>query len=159
MTTEKVSQEEFVESNDMLRQTKDKINCCIAKYLNYELTNQYNETYEENINISISEYTYHSSDSTFPDIFEKEYLEKFENLIHDEKFIDSKNIFIQWIGENRGHLPGMVLNQYKVPIQSNIDSLKNVISLDLVDSDENEKFKDLLNEYLDFENEFIENLI
>ena len=108
ITTEKVSQEEFVESNEMLRQTKKKINCCIAKYLNYELTNQY---------------------------------------------------FIQWIGENRGHLPGMVLNQYKVPIQSNIDSLKDVISLDMVDSDENEKFKDLLNEYLKFENEFLENLI
>ena len=100
-----------------------------------------------------------SSKGSFDDIFEKEYLEKFENLIHDEKFVDSKNIFIQWIGENRGHLPGMVLNQYKVPIQSNIDSLKNVISLDLVDSDENEKFKDLLNEYLKFENEFLENLI
>ena len=42
ITTEKVSQEEFVESNEMLRQTKKKINCCIAKYLNYELTNQYN---------------------------------------------------------------------------------------------------------------------
>ena len=41
ITTEKVSQEEFVESNEMLRQTKKKINCCIAKYLNYELTNQY----------------------------------------------------------------------------------------------------------------------
>ena len=54
ITTEKVSQEEFVESNEMLRQTKKKINCCIAKYLNYELTNQYNETYEENINITIS---------------------------------------------------------------------------------------------------------
>ena len=133
ITTEKVSQEEFVESNEMLRQTKKKINCCIA----------------------IS----HSSDSSFDDIFEKEYLEKFENLIHDEKFVDSKNIFIQWIGENRGHLPGMVLNQYKVPIQSNIDSLKDVISLDMVDSDENEKFKDLLNEYLKFENEFLENLI
>ena len=133
--TEKVSQEEFVESNEMLRQTKKKINCCIAKYLNYELTNQYNETYEENINISVTEYISHSSKDSFDDIFEKEYLEK-------------------W-----GHLPGMVLNQYKVPIQSNIDSLKNVISLDLVDSDENEKFKDLLNEYLDFENEFIENLI
>ena len=143
----------------MLRQTKNKINCCIAKYLNYELTNQYNETYEENINIGIMEYISHSSNSSFSDIFEKEYLEKFENLIHDEKFVDSKNIFIQWIGENRGHLPGMVLNQYKVPIQSNIDSLKNVISLDMVDSDENEKFKNLLNEYLDFEKEFLENLI
>jgi len=159
IVVEKVSQEEFVESNEMLRQTKKKINCCIAKYLNYELTNQYNETYEENINITITEYISHSSDSSFDDIFEKEYLEKFENLIHDEKFVDSKNIFIQWIGENRGHLPGMVLNQYKVPIQSNIDSLKNVISLDMVDSDENEKFKDLLNEYLKFENEFLENLI
>jgi hypothetical protein len=29
----------------------------------------------------------------------------------------------------------------------------------MVDSDENEKFKDLLNEYLDFEKEFLENLI
>jgi hypothetical protein len=29
----------------------------------------------------------------------------------------------------------------------------------MVDSDENEKFKDLLNEYLDFENEFLENLL
>ena len=53
----------------------------------------------------------------------------------------------------------MVLNQYKVPIQSNVDNIRNIISLDLVESDENKKFIDLLNEYLNFENEFLENLI
>ena len=80
-------------------------------------------------------------------------------MMHDEKLIESKNIFIQWIIENRGHLPGMVLNQYKVPIQMNIDNLKNMISLELANNDENKKFKNLLNDYLNFENEFLENLI
>lgn len=159
ITVEKVSQDEFVESNDILRQTKDKINYCIAKYLNNELTNQFNEKYDENIDIDISEYISSSLNSSFDGNLGDDYLENIENLLHDEKFIDSKNIFIQWIVENRGHLPGMVLNQYKVPIQSNVENLKSMLSLDLGQSDENEKFKNFLNEYLNFENEFIENLI
>lgn len=159
IAVEKVSQEEFVESNDILRQTKDKINYFIAKYLNNELTNQFNGKYDENIDISISEYISSSLNSSFDDSFEKNDLENIEKLLYDEKFINSKNIFIQWIAENRGHLPGMVLNQYKVPIQGNVENLKNILSLDLVQRDENDKFKSLLNEYLNFENEFMENLI
>ena len=159
ITLEKVSQEEFVESNDILRQTRDKINYCIAKYLNNQLTIQYNEKYDEIIGFDLSEYISHSLNTTFDDDLGEDYIENIENLVHDEKFIDSKNIFIQWIVENRGHLPGMVLNQYKVPIQSNVDILKKIISLDLSQSYENEKFVDLLNEYLNFENEFLENLI
>ena len=58
-----------------------------------------------------------------------------------------------------GHLPGMVLNQYRIPIQANVSNIKNILSLNLAKSDENNKFKDLLNEYLNFENEFLENLI
>lgn len=41
----------------------------------------------------------------------------------------------------------------------NVDILKKIISLGLVDSDENKKLIELLNEYLDFESEFIVNLI
>lgn len=159
ITVEKVSQEEFVESNDNIRLGRDKINYCIAKYLNNELTNQYNEKYGEIVGFDISEYISHNLDNQFGDNFTDDYLENIENLIHDEKFIESKNIFIQWINENRGHLPGMVLNQYKVPIQANVDNLKKILSLDLLESDENKKFKDLINEYLNFENEFLENLI
>ena len=159
ISLEKVSQEEFVESNDILKQTRDKISFCIAKYLNNALTNQYNEKYSEIIGFEISEYISSSLNSTFDNDFTDDFLENLENLIHDEKFMESKNIFIQWIVENRGHLPGMVLNQYKVPIQSNVDNIRNIISLDLVESDENKKFIDLLNEYLNFENEFLENLI
>ena len=159
IAVEKVSGEEFVESNDILKQTRDKINYCIAKYLNNELNNQYNENYGEMIKIDISEYISLNSNSAFDDNFGDNYLDAIDNLIHDEKFIDSKNIFIQWIGENRGHLPGMVLNQYKVPIQMNVDNLKNIIALDLNPSDENNRFVNILNDYLNFENEFIENLI
>ena len=159
ITVEKVSQEEFVKSNDILRETRHKINYCIAKYLNNELKNQYGENYNENIGFSISEYISLNSNNPFDDISDENYLEKIENLIHDESFIDSKNIFIQWIVENRGHLPGMVLNQYNLPIQINITNLKNIISLNLVENDENKKFLSLLNDYLDFENEFLLNLV
>ena len=159
ITIEKVSPEEFVESNDILKQSRDKISYCIAKYLNNELSNQFNEKYEENISFEVSEYISSNLNSAFDDNFGDDYLESIDNLVHDEKFIGSKNIFIQWIIENRGHLPGMVLNQYKVPIQMNVDNLKNILSLDLVESDENKKFVNLLNDYLNFENEFLENLI
>lgn len=156
---EKVSQEEFVESNDNIRFTRDKINHCIAKYLNNELTNQYNENYSEIIDFDINEYISTNLNNPFNDNFSDDELIDIENLLHDEKFIDSKNIFIQWVGENRGHLPGMVLNQYSVPIQNNVYKIKNILSLDLKESDENNKFKNLLNEYLNFENEILENLI
>lgn len=156
---EKVSQEEFVESNDNIRFTRDKINHCIAKYLNNELTNQYNENYSEIIDFDINEYISTNLNNPFNDNFSDDELIDIENLLHDEKFIDSKNIFIQWVGENRGHLPGMVLNQYSVPIQNNVGKIKNILSLDLKESDENNKFKNLLNEYMNFENEILENLI
>lgn len=156
---EKVSQEEFVESNDNIRFTRDKINHCIAKYLNNELTNQYNENYSEIIDFDINEYISTNLNNPFNDNFGDDELIDIENLLHDEKFIDSKNIFIQWVGENRGHLPGMVLNQYSVPIQNNVGKIKNILSLDLKESDENNKFKNLLNEYMNFENEILENLI
>ena len=159
IAVEKVSQEEFVKSNDILRETRHKINYCIAKYLNNELKNQYGENYSENIGFSISEYISLNSNNSFDNISDENYLEKIENLIHDESFIDSKNIFIQWIVENRGHLPGMVLNQYNLPIQINITNLKNIISLNLVENDENKKFLSLLEDYLDFENEFLLNLV
>ena len=159
ITVEKVSQEEFVKSNDILRETRHKINYCIAKYLNNELKNQYGENYNENIGFSITEYISLNSNNPFDDISDENYLEKIENLIHDESFIDSKNIFIQWIVENRGHLPGMVLNQYNLPIQINITNLKSIISLNIVENDENKKFLSLLEDYLDFENEFLLNLV
>ena len=100
-----------------------------------------------------------NSNNPFDDISDENYHEKIENLIHDESFIDSKNIFIQWIVENRGHLPGMVLNQYNLPIQINITNLKSIISLNIVENDENKKFLSLLEDYLDFENEFLLNLV
>ena len=159
ITVEKVSQEEFVKSNDILRETRHKINYCIAKYLNNELKNQFGENYSENIGFSISEYISLNSNNSFDNISDENYLEKIENLIHDESFIDSKNIFIQWIVENRGHLPGMVLNQYNLPIQINITNLKSIISLNIVENDENKKFLSLLEDYLDFENEFLLNLV
>ena len=159
IAVEKISGEEFVESNDILRQTRDKINHCIAKYLNNELNNQYTEKYNKIIDFGITEYISSNLNSTFELKFSDDDLQNIENLLHDEKFIGSKNIFIQWVGENRGHLPGMVLNQYRVPIQFNIDIIKKMISLELDDNDDNRKFKNLLDDYLNFENEFLENLI
>ena len=156
---EKVSQEEFVKSNRILRESRDKINYCITKYLNNELTNQFNEKYDEIVGSDISEYISINSNRTFDVSFSDSYIESIDDLVHNEKFINSKNIFLQWIVENRSHLPGIALNQYKDPIQSNVDGLNSILSLELVENDENIKFKNLLNEYLDFENEFLENLI
>ena len=111
------------------------------------------------VGFDTSEYTSLNSKKQFNDNLDGDALMNFENLLHDDELIDSKNIFIQWIGENRGHLPGMVLNQYRVPIQTNVNNIKSMLSLDLAQTDDNEKFKDLLNEYLNFENEFLEKLI
>ena len=87
---EKVSQEEFLESNDILKQSRDKISYCIAKYLNNELSNQFNEKYEENISFEVSEYISSNLNSAFDDNFGDNYLEAIDTLVHDEKFIESK---------------------------------------------------------------------
>lgn len=159
VNVEKVSQEEFVESNDILKQSRSKINYCVAKYLNNELDIQYNGKYDKIIDISITEYISCSLNNTVYENLSGDCLKNIDKSIHDEKFIESKNIFIQWILENRGILPGSAISQYKDPIQMNVDNLEKLLSLYLVDSEDNKKFINLLNEYLNFENEFLENLI
>ena len=159
ITVEKVSQEEFVESNEKIRTTRDKINLIVAKYLNNELTNQFGESYSENISFDINEYISSSLNSTFDDILDDDYLENLKIVLEDKNYVDSKNIFIQWIGENRGHLPGMILNQYRIPIQVNIDNLEKILNLDLEENENNIEFKNLLKKYLEDEKDFLNVLI
>ena len=159
ITVEKVSQEEFVESNEKIRTTRDKINFIVAKYVNNELINQFGETYSENISFDINEYIFSSLNSTFDDVLDDNYLENLKIVLEDKNYIYSKNIFIQWIGENRGHLPGMILNQYRIPIQVNIDNVEKILNLELEENENNVEFKNLLKKYLEDEKDFLNILI
>ena len=131
----------------------------MAKYLNNELTNQFGESYSENISFDINEYISSSLNSTFDDILDDNYLENLKIVLEDKNYVDSKNIFIQWIGENRGHLPGMILNQYRIPIQVNIDNLEKILNLDLEENENNIEFKNSLKKYLEDEKDFLNVLI
>ena len=131
----------------------------MGKHLNNELTNQFGESYSENISFDINEYISSSLNSTFDDILDDDYLENLKIVLEDKNYVDSKNIFIQWIGENRGHLPGMILNQYRIPIQVNIDNLEKILNLDLEENENNIEFKNLLKKYLEDEKDFLNVLI
>lgn len=153
--TEKVSQEEFVESNQLIQDTSLKINVLISKYLNYSLSNQFNE----NLPLSIREYISSCLNSKVPSDFDDNYLQSLDALLNDEGYKNSINLFLQWIDENRSHLPGLVLNQYMIPHQNNVNMIEEILDLELEKNEDNELFFDLLNKFLISEKEFIERLI
>lgn len=153
ITVKKISQEEFVEANQLMKDMDNKINRFIANYLDYLLSNQYGKEYEENISINVYEYI-----STYLDDEFSNNLDILEELLNNENYIGSKNTFLQWIDENRSHLPGFVLNQYMVPIQKNINDIERILDLEFKGNMETVFFK-LLNDYLNSEKEFLERLI
>lgn len=157
--TEKVSQDEFVESNQLIQDTSLKINVLISKYLDFALTNQFNENYNENLSLSIREYISSYLKSEVASDFNDNYLQSLESLLNDDGYINSINLFLQWIDENRSHLPGLVLNQYMIPHQNNINMIEEILVLELEKNEDNELFFDLLNKFLISEKEFIERLI
>ena len=159
ITLEKVSQEAFVESNELIKETTLKINTLISKYLNYSLTNQFNESYSKNISIEINEYISGFLNSEVSINSNGNCMESFKDLINDEKYIEAKNVFIQWIVENRSILPGSAINQYLIPHQEIIKNIEKILDLNLDDNEENKNFFELLDVYLNSEKEFLENLL
>ena len=153
--TEKVSQEEFVESNQLIQDTSLKINVLISRYLNYSLSNKFNE----NLPLSIREYISSCLNSKVPSDFDDNYLQSLDVLLNDEGYKNSINLFLQWIDENRSHLPGLVLNQYMIPHQNNVNMIEEILDLELEKNEDNDLFFDLLNKFLISEKEFIERLI
>ena len=159
ITVEKVSPEDFVKANESMQETSLKINTLISKYLNYALTNQFNESYDEKIPLLIKGYIISNLNSEVSADFNDNFLESLKALLNDEKYIDSKTTFLQWIAENRSHLPGIALNQYLIPHQESANMIEEILDLDLADSEENRLFIELLNEFLNSEKEFIEGLL
>lgn len=153
--TEKVSQEEFVESNQLIQDTSLKINVLISRYLNYSLSNKFNES----LPLSIKEYISGCLNSEVASDFDDNYLQSLDALLNDEGYKNSINLFLQWIDENRSHLPGLVLNQYMIPHQNNVNRIEEILDLELEKNEDNELFFDLLNKFLISEKEFIERLI
>lgn len=153
--TEKVSQEEFVESNQLIQDTSLKINVLISRYLNYSLSNKFNES----LPLSIKEYISGCLNSEVASDFDDNYLQSLDALLNDEGYKNSINLFLQWIDENRSHLPGLVLNQYMIPHQNNVNMIEEILDLELEKNEDNELFFDLLNKFLISEKEFIERLI
>lgn len=156
---EKVSQEEFVEANQLIIDTNLNINTLFAKYLNYSLSNQFNENYGENISIVIREYISTYQNSEVSNKFNENYLDFIGEILKNEDYGKSVNIFLQWIDENRSHLPGFVLNQYMIPHQNNINNIEEILKLNLEDNDENNLFFDYLKKFLSSEKEFLDRLI
>ncbi|ADC46895.1 hypothetical protein mru_1044 [Methanobrevibacter ruminantium M1] len=154
--TEKVSQEEFVESNQLIQDTSLKINVLISRYLNYSLSNKFNENLPLSI---IREYISSCLNSKVPSDFDDNYLQSLDALLNDEGYKNSINLFLQWIDENRSHLPGLVLNQYMIPHQNNVNRIEEILDLELEKNEDNDLFFDLLNKFLISEKEFIERLI
>lgn len=153
ITVEKISQEEFVEANQLMKDMDNKINRFIANYLDYLLSNQYGKEYEENISINVYEYISGYLDDEFSNN-----LNILDELLNNDDYVNSRNTFLQWIDENRSHLPGFVLNQYMVPIQKNINDIERIIDLDFEGNMQIVFFK-LLNDYLNADKEFLERLI
>ena len=153
--TEKVSQEEFVESNQLIQDTSLKINVLISRYLNYSLSNKFNES----LPLSIKEYISGCLNSEVASDFDDNYLQSLDALLNDEGYKNSINLFLQWIDENRSHLPGLVLNQYMIPHQNNVNRIEEILDLELEKNEDNDLFFDLLNKFLISEKEFIERLI
>ena len=82
-----------------------------------------------------------------------------KDILNSEDYRKSIDIFLQWIDENRSHLPGFVLNQYMIPHQNNINNIEELLNLDLEDSDENKLFFDYVKKFLLSEKEFLDRLI
>ena len=156
---EKVSQEEFVEANQFIIDTNLNINTLFAKYLNYSLSNQFNENYGDNIPIVIREYISTYQNSEVSNEFNENFLDFIKDILNSEDYRKSISIFLQWIDENRSHLPGFVLNQYMIPHQNNINNIEEILSLDLEDNDENKLFFDYLKKFFLSEKEFLDRLI
>ena len=53
----------------------------------------------------------------------------------------------------------MILNQYRIPIQVNIDNLEKILNLDLEENENNIEFKNSLKKYLEDEKDFLNVLI
>ena len=144
----KVSQEEFVDANNMIRFNRDKINYLISTYLNNSLTNQFNENCPKNLANDISKYISISLNKEFDGNFDGDYLKSIETILESDDYINSKNRFIQWIDENRTHLPISVLSNYRISIDENIKNLNTILKLDIPLTKENEKFIKILNFYI-----------
>jgi len=166
INVEKISQEEVVEANNLIKNMTNKINESIDKCLN-KLVYDLNECIVDDDceiirgkSISQDLNLYFSSILDLSSVNSEDIADDFYSLINqidykNDEYIKAQNTLIQWIDENRGHLPVIVLNNYKMPIQKNIDKLSSIISyLESVDSldefcgyDGLDKFISILKDY------------
>lgn len=150
---EKISPEEFVEANENIKSTHNKINLCIYSYLNSLPKTQLNGLDIETLFLDLDE----SNDTDSNDL--KEIMENIEKFAGDDEFLLSKINFINWIDDNRGHFPGFVLNQYRAPLLADVNSIETVVAWDIEENELNSQFKKLLADYLEKEKEFLNRLI
>lgn len=156
----KVSQKEFVDANNHIRINRNKINYLISKYLHNSLKNQFNENYLEKLENDIVKYISNNLNNEFDESLDTDYLDNIKIILESDDYLNAIENFIQWIDENRSHLPIYILSSYKIPVDENIKNLNSIINLDLITNNkENENFIKLLNHYLLIEKEFQERLI
>lgn len=155
----KVSQEEFVDANKTIRINRNKLNYLISNYLNNSLKHQFNENYLENLENSVAKYISDNLNNKFNESFDTNCLDTIEIILESEEYLNAREKFIQWIYENRSHMPIFILSNYKLSVDKNIKNLNSIINLEISTNKENEKFIKLLNSYLLIEKEFQDKLI
>lgn len=156
-----VSQEEFAEANDLIKSMSAEINESIDKCLNKLAFDLENDIDLKNSNSDFDGSIFSSKNLNISTI--KGDLE-FSDLIEDidccnEDLLNAQDTFSNWIVYNQSHLPGFIINKYKEPVIANInrltmiiDSLKSVENYDGLD-----RFLDILNDYLNNQESFLNN--
>jgi hypothetical protein len=154
----KVSQEEFIDATKTIKINRNKINYLISNYLYNSLKHQFNGNHLEKLEISIAKYISNNLNNKFNESFDIN-LDTMNTILESDDYLNARKKFIQWIDENRSHLPIFILNNYKLSVDKSIKNLNNIINLDMTTNKENEKFIKLINSYLLIEKEFQEKLI
>ena len=156
-----VSQEEFAEANDLIKSMSAEINESIDKCLNKLAFDLENDIDLKNSNSDFDKSIFSSENLNIPTINGDV---EFSDLIEDidccnEDFLNAQDTFSNWIVYNQSHLPGFIINKYKEPVIANINRLAMIIdSLGSVENyDGLDKFLDILNDYLNNQESFLNN--
>lgn len=156
-----VSQEEFAEANDLIKSRSAEINESIDKCLNKLAFDLENDIDLKNSNSDFDKSIFSSENLNIPTINGDV---EFSDLIEDidccnEDFLNAQNTFSNWIVYNQSHLPGFIINKYKEPVIANINRLAMIIdSLESVENyDGLDRFLDILNDYLNNQESFLNN--
>ena len=159
-----VSQEEFVEANDLIKSMSAEINESIDKCLNKMLFDFENDSNLKNSNSDLDASIFSRENLNISiineDLADVEFADLIEGIDYSNgDFLNAQRTFADWIIYNQSHLPGFIINKYKEPVIANINKLTLIIgSLESIEIyDGLNRFLDILNDYLHNQESFLNN--